>query len=83
MSFDKIIGKNIIKNISESLSGKYSQKRLDHAKQSAKMGLKLLQREPFKKKQKQLVIWLVIKFKKLQQNNSEKGTNENDKFTTK
>ena len=50
MSFDKIIGKNIIKNISESLSGKYSQKRLDHAKQSAKMGLKLLQREPFKKK---------------------------------
>ena len=31
----KNIGKNIGKNISKNLNGKYSQKLLDHAKQSA------------------------------------------------
>ena len=46
------------KNISKTLSGKYSQKRLDYAR---KMCLKLLQKEQFRKQQKQLVIWLVIK----------------------
>ena len=30
--FPKNIGKNIGKNISKNLNGKYSQKRLDHAK---------------------------------------------------
>ena len=34
-SFAKYIGKNVSKNISKNLSGKYSQKLLDHAKQSA------------------------------------------------
>ena len=45
------MGKNIGKN-------KYSQKLLDHAKQSATDALETFS----KKKQKQLVIWLVIKF---------------------
>ena len=35
LPFAKIMGKNIGKNISKNLSGKYSQKRVDHAKQSA------------------------------------------------
>ena len=35
--------KNIGKNISKNLSGKYSQKFLDHAKQSAADAFKLLQ----------------------------------------
>ena len=58
------MGKNTGKNISKILSGKYSLKLLDHAKQSTKdaLHLKLIQKELFKKQQKQLVIWLVIKF---------------------
>ena len=43
------MGKNNGKNISKNLSGKYSQKRLDHAKQSATDALKLLQKNQFKK----------------------------------
>ena len=39
-SFAKTMSKNIGKNISESLSSKYSQKRLDHPKQSATDALK-------------------------------------------
>ena len=35
------MGKNIGKNISKNLSGKYSQKLLDHAKQSAADALKI------------------------------------------
>ena len=35
LSFVKSIGRNIGKNISKHLSGKYSQKLLDHDKQSA------------------------------------------------
>ena len=35
MPFAKNIGKIIGKNTSKSLNGKYSQKRLDHAEQSA------------------------------------------------
>ena len=51
------MGKNIGKNISKNLSDKYSQKLLDHAKKSATDVLKtaLLQKEQFKKRQKQLV----------------------------
>ena len=37
--------KNIGKDVSENLSRKYSQKLLDHAKQSAIMHLKLIQKE--------------------------------------
>ena len=40
LSFAKNMGKNIGKNISKSLIGKYSQKLLDHAKQSATGALK-------------------------------------------
>ena len=35
LSFANSMGKNVGKNISKNLSGKYSQKLLDHAKQSA------------------------------------------------
>ena len=35
LSFVKNIAKDIGKNISKNLKGKYSQKLLDHAKQSA------------------------------------------------
>ena len=34
MSFDKNMGRNIAKNICKNLTGKYSQKLLDHAKKS-------------------------------------------------
>ena len=40
LSFAKNMGKTIVKNISKSLSGKYSQKLLDHAKTSATDALK-------------------------------------------
>ena len=43
LSFDKNMGKNIGENIRKNLSGKYSQRLLDHAKQSATDALKLLQ----------------------------------------
>ena len=40
MSFAKHMGKSIGKNIRKNLKGKYSQKRLDHAKQFATNALK-------------------------------------------
>ena len=39
-SFARKMSKNVGKNISKNLGGKYSQKRLDHAKQSATHALK-------------------------------------------
>ena len=42
LCFAKTMGKNIGKTISKNLSGKYIQKRLDHAKESATNDLKLL-----------------------------------------
>ena len=48
-------------NISKNLSSKYSQKLLGHAKQSAMDALKTASKKQFKKQQKQLVIWLVMK----------------------
>ena len=54
--FAKSKSKSSGKNISKNLSGKYSQKILDHAKQSPTYCLKLLQKEQFKKQQKQLVV---------------------------
>ena len=62
LPFAKNIDKNIGKNISESLNSKYSQKCLDHAKQSATDALKLLRKGSFKKQWKQTVISLEIKF---------------------
>ena len=43
------MGKNSGKNVSKNLSGKHSQKLLDHAKQYATDSLKLLEKERFKK----------------------------------
>ena len=40
LPFAKNMDKNIGKNISKNVSGQYSQKRLDHAKQSATDALK-------------------------------------------
>ena len=40
LSFGKYMGKTIGKNICKNLSGKYSQRFLDHAKQSATDALK-------------------------------------------
>ena len=58
---------------------------------SQQMRLKLLQKQQFKKQQKQLVISLVIKLltvsqmvkKNSQQNNLEKITNQNEKYLNK
>ena len=44
------MSKNIGKNISKNLSGKYSQKRLDHAKQSAADILKTSSKRVIQKK---------------------------------
>ena len=52
---------NIGKNISKRLSGKYSQKTLDHAKQSTADAIKTYLKRVIQKQQKQPVIWLVIK----------------------
>ena len=56
LSFAKNMDKNNGKNISKTLSGKYSQKLLIMLKNLQQMHLKLLQKDSFKKQQKQLVI---------------------------
>ena len=48
--------KNFGKNINRNLSGKYSQKRLDHAKKSVTDALKTDPRKVIQKKQKQQLI---------------------------
>ena len=59
LSFAENMGKNVGKNKSKNLNGKYSQKlQLNNMQQ---IHLKLLQEEQLKTKQKQLVIWLVMK----------------------
>ena len=47
LSFVKTIGKNICKNISKDLGGKYSQKLLDHAKISATNALKTTSKKSY------------------------------------
>ena len=54
--FAKNTSKNIGKNKSKTLSGKYDQTSLIILSSLQKMRLKLLQKEQFKKQQKQLVI---------------------------
>ena len=49
------------KNMGKTLSNKYGQKIFDTAKKSTTDAIKLLLKEQFRKLQKQLVIWLVIK----------------------
>ena len=57
----KIMSKNIAKNKSKNVSSKYSQKLLIMPNNLLQIHFKLFQKEKFKKQQKQLVIWLVIK----------------------
>ena len=49
------------KNMGKDLSNKYSQKLLDSAKKPTTMQQKLLQKQQFKKQQKQLVNYFVTK----------------------
>ena len=49
MSFAKNMSKNIGKNISKILAGKYSQKVLHHAKQSANDAFKTTSKRVFQK----------------------------------
>ena len=62
--FAKYMSKSIRKNKSKSLSDKYSQKTLDHAKTSVTKAIKTSSKKVIKKKQNQLAIWLVIKLLK-------------------
>ena len=48
--------KNIGKNVSKNLSGKYSHKLLDHAKQSTTDALKTISKRVIQKMLEQLVI---------------------------
>ena len=56
LSKNNVSEKNIIEKISKHLSGKYCQKFLDHAKQSATYVLTTASQNQFKKQQKQLAI---------------------------
>ena len=47
LSLGKRMGKDIGKNIAEDLSGKYSQKLLDHIKESATDALKTISKKIF------------------------------------
>ena len=50
------MGKNTGQNISKTLSSKYGEKLVDHAKQSATDALKTSPKRVIQKQQKQLVI---------------------------
>ena len=54
--------KNISNNLRKDVIGRRNRKLLHHAKKSAIMHFRLLQKDQFKKQQKQLAICLVIKF---------------------
>ena len=79
--------KNIGKNISKNLSGKYSQKLLDHAKQSATNVLKTSSRRVIHTTAEatgdlignKIVDRITKVSKNSQQNNSDKVTNEHGK----
>ena len=55
------MSKNVGKYKTKNLSGKWSQKLLDHAKQSARDVLKITSKRLNQKTAKQLVIWLAMK----------------------
>ena len=57
----KICTKILVEIISKNVSGRYSQKLLDHVKQSAIDTLKTASKKQIRKPQKQLMIWLIIK----------------------
>ena len=46
------MSRNIVKNISKNLGSQYSQKLLDHAKQSATDALKTISKREIQKQQK-------------------------------
>ena len=81
------MGKNIRKNISKILSGKYSLKPLDHAKKSATDGLKTSSKRIIQKGAEgtsdlngnEVVNKITKVSKNSQEKNSERVTNENDK----
>ena len=87
LSFAKNMRTNIGKNTSKTLSGKYSQKLLDHAKQSATDTFKLAAKRAIQKRAEATgdltgnkIADKITKFTKTsQQNNSETVANENDK----
>ena len=87
MSFAKNMCKTNGKNISKSLSGKYSQKPFDHAKQSATDAIKTFSKRVIQKTAEAtgdlIGNKIANKISKLsqnsQQNNSETATNEHDK----
>ena len=81
------MGKNIGKNTSKNVSGKYSQKVLDHAKQSATDAFKTASKGTIHKKAEatddlignNIANKIAKVSKNSQQNNSETVTNEYDK----
>ena len=81
------MGKNIGKNISKNLRGKYSQKLLDHAKQSATDAFKTVSKRSIQKIAEangdlignRIADKITKVSKNLQHNNLETVTNENDK----
>ena len=87
LSFAKKMGKNIGKNISKIVSGKYSQKRLDHAKQSATDAFKAASKRAIQGTTKttgvlfgnKIVNKITRVSKNLQWNNWETVTNEYNK----
>ena len=80
------MGKNIGKNISKILSSKYSQKLIDHPKQSATDALKITSKKVIQKTAeatgdligKKLVNRITKVSKNSQQNNSETVKNKHD-----
>ena len=91
LSFAKNMSKNIGKNVSKKLRGKYSQKLLDHAKQSATDALKTNSQRVILKAAEATgglignkIADRITKVSKIsQQNHLETVTNENDKEITK
>ena len=86
-SFAKNVGKNIGKNISKNLRGKYSQKLLNHSKQSTTDALKTTSKRVLLTVAEttgdlignKIANRMMKVSQHLQQNNSETVTNENDK----
>ena len=87
LSFANNVGKSIDKNISKSLSGKYSQKLLNHAQQSATDALKTTSKNSNSKKAEatgylfdnKIANRITNASKSFQRNNSATLTNEHDK----
>ena len=86
MFFAEYIGKIIGKNISKNLSGKYSQKLLDHAKQSASNALRASSKREIQKTAEEadclignkITNKITIILRNSPQNSSETITNEHD-----